>query len=181
MDPEGDYRVLRRLPGVAWMEIHDRASMERALGHFDRDPSACVVADLSVPSHVEKIELIEAGLGLIRRGRRRSGRPHWVFLDEAHYSLHQGGVSDDAVAIEEKGFCLATYRSSWLRESVRKAMDILILARTTFPEEIAFLRSCVALTPNGVDVISALPDLPRKEFVVMEPERAPTALTFSSP
>ena len=183
IDPEGDYRVLRRLPGLAWMEIHDRSSMERALGHFDRDPSAAVVADLSALTHPEKIEMIETGFGLIRRGRRRSGRPHWVFLDEAHYSLHQGGVSDDVVAFEEKGFCLATYRSSWLRESVRKAMDILILARTTIPEELLFLRTLLGEpTPDGAGVISILPDLPRQEFVVMEPHGSGPrrALTFAA-
>ena len=181
IDPEGDYSALARLPNVTWVEIRDKASMERALGPFDLDPSACVVADLSTLPHGKKVEAIETGLALIGRLRRRLGLPHWVVLDEAHYSLHPEGVADPVTGVEEKGFCVATYRARWLRPSVMKAVDIFVLARTTAPEELAFLRSFLAESAGGgEDAISVLPDLPQGKFVVVQSEGAGarTALTF---
>jgi hypothetical protein len=110
------------------------------------------------------------------------GRPHWVLLDEAHYSLHREGVAEEALAIEERGFCLVTYLPSWLRERVVKAMDVYLLSRVTTPDELAFLRvSLSGIAASGDDWPAAmLPQLPRGKFVVVQPERngEPMALTF---
>src|SRR6185503_6064476 len=40
IDPEGDYRVLSRLPGVSWTEVEEAAVVDRALEHLEHDPSA---------------------------------------------------------------------------------------------------------------------------------------------
>lgn len=179
IDPEGDYRVLGRLPGIIAAEIRETAALADALGQFERDPSACVVVDLSALPHAKKVQVIETALRLIRRLRRRLGFPHWVILDEAHYSLHREGVADQALGIEDRGFCLVTYKASWLRESVVKAVDVFLLARTNAREELAFLRSVISQRIGGEeDALSVLPDLPRGEFLVIQPDGARTALTF---
>ncbi|MBI4588940.1 MAG: HAD family phosphatase [Candidatus Rokubacteria bacterium] len=181
IDPEGDYRVLGRLPGVTWAEIRENASVAGALGQFERDPSACVVVDLSTLPHAKKVQIIETMLALIRRLRRRLGLPHWVVLDEAHYSLHREGVADSAIGVEDKGFCLATYKASWLRGSVLKAADVWVLARTTAAEELAFLRSLLAESSVGSEEpLSVLRDLPRGEFLLIQSDGAgvPSPLTF---
>lgn len=87
--------------------------------------------------------------------------PHWVVLDEAHYSLHHEGVAERAFAAEDKGLCLVTYKSSWVRPSVMSAIDVLVFARTTAAHEVAFLRSFLA-NPAGVGAgaVSALATLP---------------------
>ena len=184
LDPEGDYRVLARLPGVLWVEIRNPASVEAALGHFDLNPSASIVADLSGLPHQKKVEVIETALTVIRGLRLRLGLPHWVVLDEAHYSLHPEGVGPQAGDVGERGFCLATYRARWLRGSVISAINVLLLARITRPEERAFLRRVLAKSPGGgADAISALSDLPRGRFVMIQPGAAGarTALTFVAP
>jgi hydroxymethylpyrimidine pyrophosphatase-like HAD family hydrolase len=170
LDPEGDYHVLARLPGVTWEEIRTEGALERLLAHVERDPAASVVADLSALPHAKKLRLMEAGLSRIRQLRRRLGRPHWVVLDEAHYSLHGEGIRPEALDLEAKGFCLATYRSSWLRDSVVKAMDVVVLARTADVDELAFLRSAFAGPATAAErAIALLPELPRGEFVVLQP------------
>ncbi len=181
LNPEGDYHVLARLSGTAWAEIGNDAALERLLAQFERDPSACVVADLSAVPHARKVRIIEKALAQIHELRDRLGLPHWVVLDEAHYSLHQEGVREAAIRIEDKGFCLPTYRPSWIRESVVNAVDVFVLARTTAPEELACLRAALA-DPTGESerAIAVLPALPRGEFVVIQP-REPGgrgALTF---
>ena len=90
-DPEGDFHVLARLAGVTWIVLRDDTSLEHTLGQFGTNPAACVVIDFSVLPHAKKVELVGRGLGLIRQLRHRLGVPHWVFVDEAHYLLHQGG------------------------------------------------------------------------------------------
>jgi hydroxymethylpyrimidine pyrophosphatase-like HAD family hydrolase len=179
IDPEGDYRVLGRMAGVSWAEIDSEASMEAVLAFLERDPSVSVVADLSALPHARKLAVIERGLRVIRDLRRRLGRPHWVLLDEAHYSLHQDGVPEEAVGIEDRGFCLVSYRPSWLRPSVAKSLDVFILARATGGEELAFLRSCLPCdAADSERVLASLPNLPAGEFLVVQPDKAGAALTF---
>lgn len=176
VDPEGDYRVLGDLPGVAWVEMTS-GTVDLAFAHLARHPAACVVADLSALNHGRKLTAIQSVLEQVRESRRRTGLPHWVFLDEAHYSLHRQGVRETTV-IEERGFCLSTYRPSWLRDSVVRTLDVLLLARTTAEEELGFLRSRLAAFSGASRVLGALPSLPGGEFVLVEPEGEPGALTF---
>lgn len=170
IDPEGDYHVLAPLPGVSWTEVGDRGGWERALERFDHDPRACIVLDLSTLPQARKVALMETGLELLREWRQRRGMPHWVVLDEAHYSLHGEGVADRALGIEDKGFCLVTYRASWLRESVLKATDVFLFARTTAAAELGFLRQLFdGLSADAASVVSALPNLPLGEFLLFRP------------
>lgn len=173
IDPEGDYHVLAPLPGVSWTEVADRGDWERALERFDHDPQACVVLDLSTLPQAKKVELMETGLELLRERRQRCGMPHWVILDEAHYSLHLDGVADRALGIEDKGFCLVTYRASRLRESVLKATDVFLFASTTAAEELDFLRPLLdGLSADAASVVSTLPNLPLGEFLLVRTEGA---------
>ncbi|HET7874394.1 MAG TPA: HAD hydrolase family protein [Methylomirabilota bacterium] len=184
IDPEGDYRVLRRFAGVAWTAVRDEASMEQTLATFEHDPAACVVADLSLLPHAGKLRVIETALGKIQELRRRLGRPHWVLLDEAHYSLHREGVAPEVVALTDKGFCLVTYHSSWLRKEVVEAMDLFILARTALAEELDFLRSSLVETGLAAgSAIATLSQLPPGEFLFLASDgpRPRTALTFVAP
>jgi hypothetical protein len=180
LDPEGDFHILAGLPGVLWAEVRDRASLDNALNSFVADPSACIVVDFSRLPHGRKVELVENGLSAIRELRRRLGLPHWVVLDEAQYLLHREGVAEEAIGIEDRGFCLITYRLGWLRESVRKAVDVLIAARTTHPEELESLRTFLTeVFGQNADVISVLPHLPPGECFLLhaeetEPSRAVT-------
>ena len=179
IDPEGDYHVLARLPGVTGVAIQTEGGLEAALQEFEHDPASCLVADLSSLEHARKLRIIARGLARIRELRARLGRPHWVVLDEAQYSLHREGVPEHAVGIEDKGFCLPTYRPSWIRDSVIKAVDVFLLGRTTARDELAFLRSALAaLTLDGDRAVAVLPDLPPGKFVLVQGGEGAGALTF---
>ena len=58
----------------------------------ERNPGACVLADIPALSHDLTVKLVRAALEGARDSRRRNGLPHWVVLDEVHYSLHRKGV-----------------------------------------------------------------------------------------
>ncbi|HYB69885.1 MAG TPA: HAD hydrolase family protein [Candidatus Bathyarchaeia archaeon] len=167
IDPEGDYRVLARLPGIERVEIHDVGEVERALESVRHDPAASIVLDLSALRHATKVAVIERALRCIRDIRQVVGRPHWVLVDEAHYSLHREGVADEALGLEHRGFCIVTYRPSWLRERVMGAVDVLVAARTTAREELDRLGEVVPpLAGASGAALETLAHLPRGEFLV---------------
>ena len=180
IDPEGDYRVLSRLPGVAWAEVIEAGDVDAALDHLRHNPDASTVLDLSTRPHAEKVVLIERALRRIREMRRRLGRPHWVLVDEAHYLLHDGGIASDALGLEDRGFCFVTYRPRWVCAAVIQAVDVFVLARTTAPDELAFLRSTLPALDGSEAVPAVLPRLPRGQFLIAQRDAGgrATAVTF---
>jgi len=61
---------------------------------------------------------------------------------------------------------------------VVQATDIFVLARTTLPEELAFLGAVLgARRPDGERAVPLLPDLPDREFVIVQPSGAATSFT----
>jgi hydroxymethylpyrimidine pyrophosphatase-like HAD family hydrolase len=181
IDAEGDYHVLSRIPGVTAATIDGERAMNEVLGLFGRTPTACVIANLADLSHARKVEVIEHGLVAIGEMRARVGLPHWVVIDEAHYSLHPGGVAEPALAtLAEKGFCLVTYRSSWLRPSVIGALDVVILGRTGRPDEQAFLDTLLTGPAwRNERVAAAARELPRGQFVAIQADRTDTRTAVS--
>jgi hydroxymethylpyrimidine pyrophosphatase-like HAD family hydrolase len=181
LDVEGDYGVLARLPGATSVGIGEPREVERALGLLERDPAASLVLDFSALTHAEKLEAVEQALHLVRALRQRVGRPHWVLLDEAHYTLHRSGVSGDLGIAEDRGFCLVTYRPSWLRDDIMAAVDIFALARTTAAAEIEALASVLGAPSGDRHPLSdALVRLPRGEFLLLRrrEEGGAGAVTF---
>jgi hypothetical protein len=175
IDPEGDHGVLGTLPGVSWVEVADEPGWRHALERLDHDTSASVVLDLSTLHLAEKLTLIGAGLGLIRERRRRWGTPHWVILDEAHYWFRSGAL--DEVSLEDKGFCLVTYRASALRDSAWNAIDVFLIGRTTVIAELTRLRAVFDDSPVR-DRIAMLASIPGGEFLLVENDDGQKAVTF---
>jgi hypothetical protein len=169
VDPEGDFASLDQLPAVTWAQAGDAATLGRILSQFEHDPAACVVADLSALAHPDKVQRIEESLAAIRDLRRRLGRPHWVVLDEAHYSLYPSGIPPAAAGLDDKGFCLLTYKPSWLAPEILHAFDVLVLGRTANPEELDRLRAILA--DRADQIVPTLADLPVGEFVLVEPNQ----------
>jgi len=140
IDPEGDYRVLEELPGVTVVGVHDRppapADVVRAL----RYPDNSLVIDLSSHSAADKREYISTILPVLNAVRRRTGLPHRIVLDEAHYFLY-----DDHAArlldLEGHGYTFVTYQASRLPAALLAATEAIIVTRESDPQEIAALRA----------------------------------------
>ena len=94
-----------------------------------------VVVDLSHVPYREKVNYLNTLLPMLASLRRTSGLPHRIVVDEAHYFLHEPNVHD-LVDFDLGAYTLITYRLSDLHIDIRKAVEGIIVKRTTDPREI---------------------------------------------
>jgi len=153
IDPEGDYRSLETLPSVITLGGDDPPPSARELVKALRHPDVSVIVDLSKLSHHMKTEYLDTLLPLLITLRRRTGLPHKILLDEAHYYL---GSADSSRLIDAElaGYILVTYRVSGLAESIRATTDaVVIVTRETDPYEAAtLLDMCRPQPPASADI-----------------------------
>ncbi len=135
VDPEGDYGALEALPGVMVVGGEELPPTSREIAKAFRHPDVSVVIDLSRMSHRHRAEYLKAVLPLLAALRRRTGLPHKILLDEAHYYLNS---PDSARLIDPElaGYILVTYRISALTEAIQTTTDaVVMVTRESDPHE----------------------------------------------
>jgi hydroxymethylpyrimidine pyrophosphatase-like HAD family hydrolase len=139
IDPEGDYRTLAALPGVAIMGVSDPPPTARELARALRHPDVSVVIDLCKIAHQEKVEYVRALLRQLVQLRRRTGLPHKILLDEAHYFL-PGSSHTSLIDPELAGYIVVTFRLSTLDPALRTVGDtVALVTRERDPVELEAL------------------------------------------
>lgn len=159
IDPEGDYRSLEALPGVMALGGDDPPPSPRDLQRALRYPDRSLVIDLSRRTHGEKLDYIRTALPVLNEIRRRTGLPHRILLDEAHYFI------DDASAphlldLEQNGYTFVTYWASRLPQGLLRATEVFLVTRESNPAEIDALRRwclrCEHVDSAGWDALARL-------------------------
>ena len=144
IDPEGDYRSLEALPGVTVLGGEDPPPSPRELLRALRYPDRSVVIDLSHLPHEQKIEYTRAALPALSVMRRRTGLPHRILVDEAHYFL-QAAASRQLLDLETNGYTIVTYCASRLPQELLAASEVMIATCESNPAEIDELfKRCAA-------------------------------------
>jgi hydroxymethylpyrimidine pyrophosphatase-like HAD family hydrolase len=150
IDPEGDYGALEALPGVTVLGGDDPPPRPRDLVRALRHPDRSVVIDLSRLPHDEKMQYIRGVLPALNVLRRRTGLPHRILLDEAHYYLaDRDGAS--LVDLDRNGYTLITYRASQLPESLLAATEVMLITCESNAAEVERLRRCCGACKGGQD------------------------------
>ncbi len=138
IDAEGDYRTLESLPGVVVFggdnPVPELPDLSRVLRH----PYMSVIIDLSHVPYREKVNYLNTLLPMLASLRRITGLPHRIVVDEAHYFLHEPNVRD-LVDLDLGAYTLVTYRLSDLHTDLRKAIEGIIVKRTTDLREVRTL------------------------------------------
>ncbi len=158
VDPEGDYRSLEGLPGVITLGGDDPPPQARDLVRALRHPDVSVIVDLSKTPHHDKREYLNGLLRALATFRRRTGLPHKILVDEAHYFL-AGTECLDFIDPGLGGYILVTYRLSGLEPSIRTTADnVVIVTRETDPLEAETLRAMChpPTTGSPADVLGEL-------------------------
>ena len=151
IDPEGDYTSLEALPGVTVLGGEDPPPTPRELLRALRYPDRSVVVDLSRRAHEEKIEYIRALLPALNVLRRRTGLPHRILLDEAHYYLHDEDARE-LLDFERNGYTVVTYCASRLPKALLDAAEVMIVTCESNPAEVEALCRCCVHCPH-VDTV----------------------------
>lgn len=141
IDPEGDYRSLEALPGVALLGGDEPPPTPRQLERALRFPDRSAVIDLSRLSQDEKIAYIRAALPALNAMRRHLGLPHRIVVDEAHYFLHEPH-GEPLLDLEHNGYTVVTYCASKLPRPLLDATEVIIVTCESNPAELAALAQC---------------------------------------
>jgi hypothetical protein len=143
IDPEGDYSSLEGLPGVTVLGGEDPPPTPRDLLRALRYPDRSVVVDLSQMAHDEKMPYIRALLPALNVLRRRTGLPHRILLDEAHYYL-QDANAHQLLDLDQNGYIVVTYCASRLPKALLDATEVMIVTCESNPAEVEALCRCCA-------------------------------------
>jgi hypothetical protein len=139
IDPEGDYRSLEALPGVTTLGGEDPPPTPRELLRALRYPDRSVVIDLSRQPQDLKTDYIRSLLPALNEMRRRTGLPHRILLDEAHYFLHESDAGR-LLDLARSGYTFVTYWASRLPKELLAATEVMIVTRESSPHEIRALQ-----------------------------------------
>lgn len=136
IDPEGDYVSLETLPGVIVYGGPDPLPRPRDLIRALRHPDITVVIDLSHTEHHIRERYVQNLLSSIKVLRERTGLPHCIVLDEAHYFLHK--QQDEQMLRDlQLGFSLlVSYRASWLHPAILQDTEVILITRESDPKEV---------------------------------------------
>ncbi len=159
IDPEGDYSSLEGLPGVTVLGREDAPPTPRELLRALRYPDRSVVIDLSRLPHDEKLHYIRAVLPALNVLRRRTGLPHRILLDEAHYYLHDGDAPQ-LLDFERNGYTVVTYCASRLPRGLLDSTEVMIVTCESNPVEVEALRArcagCAGIDAPRWEILSQL-------------------------
>ena len=143
IDPEGDYSSLEGLPGVTVLGREDAPPTPRELLRALRYPDRSVVIDLSRLPHDDKLQYVRAVLPALNVLRRRTGLPHRILLEEAHYYLHEADAPQ-LLDFDRNGYTVVTYCASRLPQALLAATEVMIVTCESNPAELEALRArCV--------------------------------------
>jgi hypothetical protein len=131
-----------------------------------RYPDRSIVLNLCQLPHGEKLEYLREILPQITLVRQRSGLPHRVLIDEAHYFLRDADARN-LLDVESGGCTAVTYQASRLHPEVLKKVDVLIVSRATDPSEVAALAAATGRSEQVEQWNKVLAELAMDEVALL--------------
>lgn len=124
VDPEGDYSTLH--PGVVLGDDQRAPSAAEVLDVLDK-PDQNAVVNLTGLALTERPKFFEALLPRIQEMRAKTGRPHWVGVDESHHvmpsSWEAAGLT---VSQKTYGLMFITLEPDRVAPAVLSSFDVVI-------------------------------------------------------
>jgi HAD superfamily hydrolase (TIGR01484 family) len=125
VDPEGDYTVLDQAVVLGGQQ---REPMVEEVIDVVRDPSHNVVVNLLAVPASQRPECFARLLAALTEFRQRTGRPHWMVIDEAHHVLPAAWrAAGDAGAVPPRGIIYVTVHPGSVSPSVLATIDTLLV------------------------------------------------------
>jgi len=161
IDPEGDFRGLRSLPGIIAL-TGDATTLPTPslVAMLLEEASISVVLDLCLYPLAQREFYITELLHALRPMREHKFRPHWIVLEEAQSFLPPAGnavLTALQPMLDKGGLAFVSYRPDRLAEPVLEALNRCLAARLSEPESIQVIERLIqapsaellARTPTG--------------------------------
>ncbi len=147
IDPEGDYQ---NFDGALVLGDSKRAPTVDEILAVLEDPKQSLIANLLGMHLDDRPAFFESLMPRVQALRSRTGRPHWIILDEAHHlAPADRGKSGDALPKDLISAMLITLEPERLPESVLGAIDTVIAVGEKPGETIrAFCKACELNCPR---------------------------------
>jgi hydroxymethylpyrimidine pyrophosphatase-like HAD family hydrolase len=100
VDPEGDYQELESAIVLGTRE--QTPTVEEVLEVLSKPKESCVVSLFGAKAE-QQPEIFNGLLRGLLEFRRKTGRPHWILVDEAHYPLPTAWQHGEDINIEQLG------------------------------------------------------------------------------
>jgi hydroxymethylpyrimidine pyrophosphatase-like HAD family hydrolase len=160
IDPEGDFRGMRALPGIVALEVtQDSVPPPRMVATLLEAVTVSVVLDLTSYSLARRDEYVADLLHALRPLKGHKFRPHWILLEEAQHFLPPNGNAVWAALrpmLAGGGWAFVSYRPDRLASRVLAALDQCIATRLCEPEAAQALRQT-----SNCSLEASLADIPR--------------------
>jgi hydroxymethylpyrimidine pyrophosphatase-like HAD family hydrolase len=144
IDPEGDFRGMRTLPGIAALEVTKSSVPPPALiSELLEAVAASVVVDMSSYPLCDRAGYVADLLHALDPLRSHIFRPHWIVLEEAQKFVAPG---DNSVwpalrpMFDAGGWAFVSYRPDRLNREVLGGLDQCVITRLSDPEAMCVLR-----------------------------------------
>jgi hypothetical protein len=127
------------------------------LGTIIGNAGVSLILDLTSLPYAKKREYVAGALAGICAERGRSGIPHSIIVDEAHYFFGARAVSSADAAVQTGNVLLVTHRPSLIAPHVLESIGAFVLTETTVEQERYFIDALLrARGPADLDVSEAL-------------------------
>ena len=144
IDPEGDFRGMRALPGIAALEVTPSSLPPAAMiATVLETVDVSVVVDLASYPLIDKVSYVADLLHALRPLKAHKFRPHWIVLEEAQQFVPP---SDSTVwpalrpMLAGGGWAVVSYRPDRLNRELLAGLDQCVVTRLSEPEAIEALR-----------------------------------------
>lgn len=140
IDPEGDFRGLRSLPGIIALSGDATTLPTPSLvAMLLEEASISVVLDLCLYPVAQREFYIAELLHALRPMREHKFRPHWIVLEEAQSLLppaRNAVLTALQPMLDRGGLAFVSYRPDRLAEPVLAALNRCLAARLSEPESV---------------------------------------------
>ena len=160
IDPEGDYS---HLEDIVTLSSAERAPSITGIVQILHNPKSSLIINLLGLPLGERPLFLASLLPKLQELRAKTGRPHWIILDEAHHLLpRELGQAIGVLPHQLMGLILITVHVETVLEAALKSMSGIIAVGTSPEETIRQFSNAIGVPPP---VYSPLPSRPGDVFV----------------
>jgi hydroxymethylpyrimidine pyrophosphatase-like HAD family hydrolase len=178
IDPEGDYS---QLENIVTLGSSDRPPNISEIFQILNNPKSSLIVNLLGLPLADRPVFFASLFPKLQELRAKTGRPHWIILDEAHHLLpkERGGQAIGVIPQQLTGVIVITVHVDAIVEAALKSMTGIIAVGASPEETIRQFSSAVGLAPS---IYSPLPSRPGEVFVwLLGGPHGPVAVRMQPP